>query len=68
MIKVMLDYLSETYVITFSGFVLYFALTNRWLSAQRRGVQRFGIVIAGLGVVQFCVFFALFVAKRIFGF
>jgi hypothetical protein len=64
----MLDYLSEPYVIVFSVFVLYLALNNRLLSAQRRGVQRFGIVIAGLGVVQFCVLFVLFVAKRIFGF
>lgn len=64
----MLDDLSEPYVIVFSVFVLYLALNNRLLSAQRRGVQRFGIVIAGLGVVQFCVLFVLFVAKRIFGF
>jgi hypothetical protein len=68
MTTAMLDHLSNTFVVAFSCGLLYLALTNRWLNAPRRCALRFGIAIAGLGVVQFCVVFVLFVSKWILGF
>lgn len=67
MVNAVHSYLSNPFALPLSCGLLYVALTNRWLNAERERVLRFGIVIAGLGVAQFCLVFILFLWEFIRG-